>query len=69
MIPITPSKLCYCTKSSRCLGDKRGIERYGFTVPMDETLAQAAIDLSGRFYLKFVGEFPESMVATCQLIW
>ena len=44
------------------LGDKRGIGRYGFTVPMDEALAQVAIDLSGRFHLKFIGSFPETMV-------
>jgi len=44
------------------LGDKRGIGRYGFTVPMDETLASAALDLSGRPYFIFSGEFRRERV-------
>lgn len=44
------------------LGDKRGIGRYGFALPMDETLAQAALDLSGRAYFVFDGRFPRERV-------
>lgn len=37
-----------------CLGDKTGIARYGeATVPMDEALCRAVVDLSGRFYLAY----------------
>jgi len=41
------------------LGDKAGIERYGWAmVPMDESLARVALDLSGRAYLVFKADFP-----------
>jgi imidazoleglycerol-phosphate dehydratase len=55
----------------KALGDKRGIHRYGWaTVPMDETLASVAVDLSGRpafvYNVKFTGEtigpFPVELV-------
>jgi imidazoleglycerol-phosphate dehydratase / histidinol-phosphatase len=44
------------------LGDKRGIQRYGFLLPMDEALAQVAIDLSGRAYFVFEGQFGRERV-------
>ena len=44
------------------LGDKRGIHRYGFLLPMDEALAQVAIDLSGRAYFVFEGQFGRDQV-------
>ncbi len=44
------------------LGDKRGIARYGFLLPMDEARAQVAIDLSGRAYFVFEGKFNREQV-------
>ncbi len=54
---------------SEALGDKRGIKRYGYFVPMDDSAAVCAIDLGGRAYLNFnckferekVGEFPTEL--------
>lgn len=44
------------------LGDKRGIARYGFQLPMDESEARVSLDLSGRPYLVFDGSFPHDRV-------
>ena len=44
------------------LGDKRGIGRYGFTLPMDETLASAAVDFSGRPYFVLRGGFDRERI-------
>src|SRR5690606_25020573 len=44
------------------LGDKLGIERYGFCLPMDDCLAQAAIDFGGRNWLVWEAEFKREMI-------
>lgn len=44
------------------LGDKAGIGRFGFVMPMDETQARVAIDLSGRAAMTFKGAFPSDHV-------
>jgi len=46
----------------QALGDRRGIARYGFLLPMDEALAQVALDLSGRAGFVFEGRFPRDSV-------
>lgn len=44
------------------LGDKRGIERYGFCLPMDDCLAQVAIDFGGRNWVVWDAEFKREMI-------
>ena len=46
----------------KALGDKRGIERYGFCLPMDDCLAQAAIDFGGRPWLVWEAEFKREKI-------
>ncbi len=46
----------------KALGDKTGTERYGFMLPMDDCLAQVAIDFSGRSWLVWNAEFKREMV-------
>ena len=41
----------------KCLGSKRGIERYGFCLPMDDCLCQVALDFGGRPWLNWNAEF------------
>ena len=46
----------------RALGDKRGIERYGFVLPMDDSLAQVAVDFSGRNWIEWEAEFSREKI-------
>lgn len=46
----------------QAVGDKRGIGRYAFTLPMDESQATVALDFGGRPYFVFTGEFTRETV-------
>lgn len=46
----------------KALSDKRGIERYGFCLPMDDCLAQVAIDFGGRPWLVWEAEFKREKI-------
>jgi imidazoleglycerol-phosphate dehydratase/histidinol-phosphatase len=46
----------------KALGDKRGIERYGFVLPMDDALAQVAVDFSGRNWIEWEVEFSREKI-------
>jgi imidazoleglycerol-phosphate dehydratase len=57
--------ICYGKALAQALGDKAGIRRYGSsTLPMDEVLATAAIDLSGRPFCVWRAEVPLEMLGT-----
>ena len=54
--------IAFGTALSRALGERRGIGRFGFALPMDEAEAQVLIDLSGRPFLRFEGNFAASHI-------
>lgn len=47
---------------AKALGDKLGIERYGFCLPMDDCLAQVSIDFGGRNWLVWQADFKREMI-------
>lgn len=55
--------ICLGLAFANALGDKKGIERYGYMIlPMDEALILASVDLSGRAYLGYGLDIPASKV-------
>jgi imidazoleglycerol-phosphate dehydratase/histidinol-phosphatase len=59
---VEDTALCIGNALRIALGDKRGIARFGFQLPMDESEARVSLDLSGRPYSKFSGDFPRDQV-------
>ncbi|HLL32254.1 MAG TPA: histidinol-phosphate transaminase [Allosphingosinicella sp.] len=59
---IEDCALAFGTALSRALGDRRGIGRFGFSLPMDEAEAHVLVDLSGRPCSVFEGRFKASHI-------
>ena len=59
------SGLCLAMRSKQAIGDGRGIQRFAHAIiPMDESIAQVALDCGGRGYLVFTGTFGNKIVGT-----
>ena len=60
---VEDAGICFGRALQQALGDKSGIRRYGHcTLPMEEALVTAAIDLGGRSYFVFQAEFPSPKI-------
>ena len=68
---VEDTGICLGKALAQALGDKQGIARYGsISLPMEETLVTAAVDLSGRMAFVFNVEFPTEKIGEfdCQLV-
>jgi imidazoleglycerol-phosphate dehydratase / histidinol-phosphatase len=59
---IEDCMLCFGAALKASLGDRIGMARFGFVLPMDETEAKVSIDISGRAFCVFKGEFVASHI-------
>ena len=59
---IEDTAICLGSCLRKALGDKRGIERYGFCLPMDDCLCQVALDFGGRAWLVWDTEFKRERI-------
>lgn len=59
---VEDTAICLGSAMRDALGDKRGVGRYGFLLPMDESESKVSLDLSGRPFFVFKGEFPREKV-------
>ncbi len=59
---IEDSALALGEALRQALGDRKGVARFGFVAPLDEAEAAVTLDLSGRPFLKFEGEFKRAMI-------
>ena len=59
---VEDTSICIGTALREALGNKLGIGRYGFLLPMDESEARVSLDLSGRSAFRFTADFPRDHV-------